>query len=294
MKLRGVIVLLLLATLTTTTIASTTDVDEQRAAQYLANKEWEIARTRYDKLLQEHPLRTDFYAAAITASLCYDSLTNVMPYVTLSQKSGLSLDTLLITSAIYSRKVEQPTLYPRLLHQIKSEQPWFANLINRYLLNFYLFRKEYKTALLYADALAETLPNSLEIKKAKATALLGLDQIDVALNCYRVILDEYPDDRDALLYLGVYYYQKSGADDIEIRKAFLNRRKQLQDKNIPSPTIFDNEQEKIIEHALDYMERLNANYANPQIQKMLLQLYIKKEMWGEATQLRAKLRTRPL
>lgn len=268
--IKGTCLLYLLLSLSTTLLAQSSEVERRKAQTYFDNEEWGMANTIYNSLLQEQPQEGRYYPYAIVSLAQRDTTTKVIDYIEMAQANSIEMATLLEETRNLARKTGNIAIYIRMLNEIKKEQPWFANFVDRLLLKHYLFQKEYEAANTLVQSLIERFPTSLEVKRAQAEVLLQSGDTYRAIDVYSEILDENEHDLDALLYLGGHYLLTAEKKVAKIQNRY---------NNIVAPThmqqgIYRGKIEEIqksdVANATEYLKRAYEIHPTSYIQELLI------------------------
>ena len=114
----------------------------RKAETHFENREWIEALSMYNILLIENPKEVKLYLSSVVAASYKEAPQSVMHYVELSERNGVSLDSLFIGVNALTMAHRKSKIYENMLLLIKKEQPWLKKLINTYLLRFNRFRNE--------------------------------------------------------------------------------------------------------------------------------------------------------
>ncbi len=267
---KGTCLLYLLLTLSTTLLAQSSELEQRKAQTYFDNQEWGMANTIYNSLLQEQPQEGSYYPYAIVSLAQAESKAKMIDYIEKAQTNGIEMKTLLEDTRKLARRTGNIAIYLRMLNELKKEQPWFANFVDRLLLKHYLFQKEYEAANTLVQSLIERFPTSLEVKKAQAEVLLQSGDTYRAIDVYSEILDEHEYDLDALLYLGGHYLLTAEEKVATIQNRY---------NDIVSPThmqqgIYRGQIEEIqksdVANAIEYLKRAYETQPTTYIQELLI------------------------
>lgn len=180
----------------------------RKAETHFDNGEWKEAAAMFNVLINESPSVLGLYPYAVASNDLGGDRDGVMAAVVLSEKSGIPLDSLFTRTKKFCTLFGDNGIYERLLLSIKGEQPWFKRIVNRYLLNFYIERKENAKGLGIVDEALETYPDNPSLLKSKAMILADLGKLDAAADCMEKVLLLNPSADDARMFLGNYCFIK--------------------------------------------------------------------------------------
>lgn len=245
----------------------------RKAEDHFKNKEWAEALSMYNILLNENTQKVDLYVSSIVAASYQDMPQSVMHYVELSERNGVSLDSLFVGVNTLTKTLRKSGIYEDLLLLVKKEQPWLKNLINTYLIRFYRFRNDAPRIVEISDELLKTTPNDEKLLKLKGDALLEQGENIRSFDCYWQIYEKDSTNRDALIFLGNFIYSR-GAEklkDLEMRYDSLSS---------PSPrqlAIYREEKKEILDtdfrEAAFYLEKAEKQYTTPYLRRTLYAIY---------------------
>ena len=127
----------------------------RKAETHFENREWSEALSMYNILLIENPKEVKLYVSSVVAASYKEAPQSVMHYVELSERNGVSLDSLFVGVNALTMAHRKSEIYENMLLLIKKEQPWLKKLINTYLLRFYRFRNDAPRIVEISDELLE-------------------------------------------------------------------------------------------------------------------------------------------
>lgn len=245
----------------------------RKAEDHFKNKEWAEALSMYNILLNENTQKVDLYVSSIVAASYQDMPQSVMHYVELSERNGVSLDSLFVGVNTLTKTLRKSGIYEDLLLLVKKEQPWLKNLINTYLIRFYRFRNDAPRIVEISDELLKTTPNDEKLLKLKGDALLEQGENIRSFDCYWQIYEKDSTNRDALIFLGNFIYSRGTEKlkDLEMRYDSLSS---------PSPrqlAIYREEKKEILDtdfrEAAFYLEKAEKQYTTPYLRRTLYAIY---------------------
>lgn len=183
------------------------NITKNVAEEHFAKKEWEKALGIYNSLIRKDMDNIELYAPSIISAGKCNSYDMVISYITISENSGLPLDSVLKKTFILSLKTRSTDVYEKTLQHIKNRRPTLNNFINNLLLEFYFNRKDNVKCIEVADEIIEEKPkNIVEIMVIKAKAMNDMGDINSAIGVMEDVLSIDKNNIDARIFLGFYYY----------------------------------------------------------------------------------------
>ena len=179
---------------------------QRKAETHFENREWREAAAMFNVLINESPSVLELYAYAVASNDLGGDKRGVMAAVELSEKSGIPLDSLFDKTRQLCTAIGNNGIYERMLLCIKGEQPWFKRIVNKYLLRFYMERKENAKALAIADEALLSFPDNIRLLNAKASILADSGDLSGAADCMALVLRLDSTAMEARLFLGKYYF----------------------------------------------------------------------------------------
>lgn len=180
----------------------------RKADTHFENGEWREAAAMFNVLINESPAVLELYPYAVASNDLGGDAKGVMAAVELSEKNGISLDSLFLKTKLLCTALGYNGVYERMLLCIKREQPWFKRMVNKYLLRFYMERKENLKAIGIVDEVLSSSPDNLTLLNAKASILTDCGDLTGAAACMERVLDIDSSAWEARLFLGNYYFLK--------------------------------------------------------------------------------------
>ena len=266
----------------------------RKAETHFNNREWAEALSMFNILLTENPKEVDLYVASIVAASYQDMPQSVMHYVELSERNGVSLDSLFVGVDALTMSHRQSEMYENMLLLIKKEQPWLKKLINTYLIRFYRFRNNAPRIVEVSDELLEMFPLDKRLLKLKGDALLGQGESLSAFDCYEQIYRQDSTDQDALIFLGNFLYDRG----IERLKKLEMQDDSLAVYDLGHSAAYKKEKKEILDtdlrEAAYYLEKAEAQYSTPYLRNALSVIYTRLSENEKAAAImnRSKLRTK--
>ncbi|MEG1643310.1 MAG: tetratricopeptide repeat protein [Bacteroidales bacterium] len=178
----------------------------RKANDHFNNHEWKEALSMYEILLMEMPTYGQLYPPVIISCGKIKDYDKMISFVELSENSGIPLDSLFVNTFALSMKIDDTGIYEKMLITVKEKQPWFQKIVNNYLLKYYIVRKENGMALEIADEILSLAPSNIDIMINKARILTDSGRNDEAATCMKDVLKNSPEEEEAILFLGNYYF----------------------------------------------------------------------------------------
>lgn len=271
--MRKITVILLFSVVCTLQAAVLNEKLYRKAETHFKNREWSEALSMYNILLAENPKEVKLYVSSIVAASYQEAPQSVMHYVELSERNGVSLDSLFVGVNALTMAHQKSRMYEDMLLLIKKEQPWLRKLINTYLIRFYRFRNDAPRVVEVSDELLEMFPDDETLLKLKGDALLEQGKDMLSVECYKRIYQKDSTNRDALIFLGNFMYSRGTKRQQELEARY---------DSLPSPTrmqyaSYKWEKNKILDtdfrEAAYYLEKADKQYTTPYLRKTLYSIY---------------------
>lgn len=254
----------------------------RKAETHFENREWSEALSMYNILLIENPKEVKLYVSSVVAASYKEALQSVMHYVELSERNGVSLDSLFIGVNALTMAHRKSKIYENMLLLIKKEQPWLKKLINTYLLRFYRFRNDAPRIVEISDELLEMFPDDERLLKLKGDALLEQGEELQSFDCYKRIYQKDSTNRDALIFLGNFMYNRG----IEQLKELEMHYDSLMSPTRMQYASYEWEKNRILDtdfrEAASYLEKADKQYTTPYLRKTLYSIYTRLAEIGKA------------
>lgn len=276
---RGRIICLLSILLSVTSLVAQEDTESLRRQGNLhfRNSEWHQALQIYEKLLIKVKNDSQLYTDAVIASFHLENNPNLLYYTELARTNRVSIDTLFDQVKEKSRQIGKSHIYEYFLIFVGKEYTALKPDVNRRLMIFYKFRNNNARLVAVVREMLIEDPENLWLKKTLAEALYASGSDEEAVELYKNILTGHPDDTDALLFLGIYYYVNG-----------LNRLSDLESEyhriELPTRMQFINYKqsqtdilERFLNAAAGYLERACTIRSTPVIENTLNRIACKRK-----------------
>lgn len=175
----------------------------RKAARFFEFEEWASASAMYELMLAERPRDVDTYASAIVAAYENADTTKALNLFSRAQRSLVPFDSLLDATRKTSFSIGEPRLYEDFLLRLQTDNPSIARPIDSYLLKYYMFRHNAEKTLEYTEKLAADAPERREFLLDAMEGLINTENYSRAINIARRLINDNPDDFDALVGLGI-------------------------------------------------------------------------------------------
>lgn len=263
----------------------------RQADVHFANREWNEALMIYDKLLVTDKKNVSLYVGAIVSASEVKSPQSVLHYIELSEANGVSLDSLFVSVDRKSHILRNSAIYENMLLMMKQQQPWLKSLINRYLLNYYLFRHDSEGVIAVTGELLEQLPDNMDFLKARGDALFEVGRERESVEYFNRMLEIDDKNLDAYIFLGIYNFWKGSLEMKKINNEF-NRlvtptRMQYASHRKKQRDLLDTR----FAASEKYLEKALAIKPTPYIRDVLYNIYVQRSEVDKAQAIkRAKAR----
>lgn len=290
--MRKIAVILLLSVVCSLQAAVLNEKLYRKAETHFKNREWSEALSMYNILLAENPKAVKLYVSSIVAASYREAPQSVMHYVELSERNGVSLDSLFVGVDALTMELQKSKMYEDMLLLIKKEQPWLKKLINTYLIRFYRFRNDAPRVVEVSDELLVMFPDDEKLLKLKGDALLEQGKDMQSFDCYRQIYMKDSTNRDAQIFLGNFIYSR-GMEQLKELEARYD--------SLPSPTrvqyaSYKWEKNKVLNtdfrEAARYLEKADKQYSTPYLRKTLYSIYTRLAEVGKAEMISNEFKSR--
>ena len=201
-RLRNILAILVTA-VALTAIAADYGTAARKAARFFEFEEWASASAMYELMLSERPNDINTYASAIVAAYENADTTKALDLFTRAQRNLIPFDSLLSETRRVSFSIGDTRLYEDFLLRIQANNPDIARPIDNYLLQYYSYRHDNNNVVTYTEKLASSAPNKREFLLSQIDGLINVGNFSQARDVAKSIIDENPDDFDALVALGV-------------------------------------------------------------------------------------------
>ena len=179
---------------------------EAKAERFVQLQEWNSANAMYILMAEARPSEARAYSRAIVASgMMKDSAAQV-DMLERTQKYGIPMDSVFEGVKAFSYEAGVPKEYESFLKLVKKSQPWIARHINVRLLKYYDFRNDAANMVTVGSELLASFPDDLWCLSVVGRGYMIAGKYENAVAAYKKVLEADPENYDALVALGNYYY----------------------------------------------------------------------------------------
>lgn len=179
---------------------------EAKADRFVQLQEWNSANAMYILMAEARPSEARAYSRAIVSSgMMKDSAAQV-DMLERTQKYGIPMDSVFEGVKAFSYEAGVPKEYESFLKLVKKSQPWIARHINVRLLKYYDFRNDAANMVTVGRELLASFPDDLWCLSVVGRGYMIAGKYENAVATYKKVLEADPENYDALVALGNYYY----------------------------------------------------------------------------------------
>lgn len=179
-----------------------------KADRFYQHEEWANALAMFRAILEREPTDIQTYGRSVTV---YGAISNPDEQIELleaTQRYALPLDSLFEEVKRSAFEIGRPELLEDFMILVKKEQPWMKRNIDIRLARLYDSRNNAEKMIEMSDTLLAVNPDDPPMLRIKARGFMLLDRYDDAIAIYKRIIELSPDDVDAMLNIGVYYFSE--------------------------------------------------------------------------------------
>lgn len=188
---------------------------ELKADRYFDQKEWAQAAATYYQMLEQRPEVAATYGKAIVANAVRGDTVAEMALMMKALDAKIPFDSVLSRVKSTSFSLGKSNLYGDFLLRVKDAYPWMRRPIDNYLLKYYIYRHDGAKMMEYSRLMLQGAPDNTGFLKSLAQGAMLCGEFSQGVETYGRILEVAPDDYDALLALGNYYYICNSSDPSE-------------------------------------------------------------------------------
>ena len=194
--------------------ADAADLQRQwdKAQRFFNNAEWLNASAMYTLILSKEPRERDVYSYAIVSHYMSRDTVGAVALMQQAMDNRVPLDTLLSDVRRTSMVAGSGTMYENLLLQARRRYPYLVRSVNGHLLDYYNYRDNGPLTVKYAQMMLDGAPNNLGFMQMLARGYMLCGEMEKAAGVWHSILHAHPDNREALIDLGSYYYTTGKRD----------------------------------------------------------------------------------
>ena len=175
---------------------------ERRAARAIADGEWPSANAIFTRLIEMRPDRADNYAGAMTTSVMSGDTAIAVSLTEYALGNLIPADSLFDAIGSRAFAIGYPRIYRQLLGKIKDAYPYLGRIVDRRLLDYYIFRNNGPEIVRYAEVMLEGLPDDTGYLRLLARGYMLTGRTREAADAWRRVLALHPDEYQTLLDLG--------------------------------------------------------------------------------------------
>ncbi len=180
---------------------------QQRADRFFDQKEWAQASATYYQMLDQRPDSVPLYGKAIVACAMRGDTLAEIQLMNRALDHKIPFDSLLSRVKSTSFQLGNSNLYGDFLLRVKNAHPWLRRPVDAYLLRYYTYRRDGTRMIEYANTMLRGDSLNIGFLSTLADGQMLCGEFDSAVDTYRRILAADPDNVNAMLQLGCYYYE---------------------------------------------------------------------------------------
>ncbi len=199
------------------------DTLKNKSVLFFDNKEWASAEAMCQLMVEERPADVEGYTRGIVAAGMSGDVEAQMRFLQSAVENRVPFKQLFGEVQSVSFGVGNSTLYEQFLLHASDSFSWMSRIIDSYLLDYYAFRRDPQMMLVYANKMKSGVDNNVNymLKVAEAEMLEG--DVEKSITGFEHIVENYPNCYEALLYCGIYYYDKHTVNDDIKAKEYLEK-----------------------------------------------------------------------
>lgn len=175
---------------------------EAKARLFYDNAEWQNASAMYMRMLGTRMHDASLYGHAIVTRAMLGDSVQTMTLLERSMAANVPTDSVLMAVKRLSIAAGRSDLYADILLDAKDHFTWLSRSINGYLLRYYDWRNNGPELVRYATIMLDGRPGDLAFTRQLARGEMLCGHTARALQLWRELLNQHPDDVPTLLDLG--------------------------------------------------------------------------------------------
>lgn len=179
---------------------------ELKADRFFNQREWAQAAATYYQMLELRPDIASTYGKAIVANAVRGDTVAEMDLLVKALNAKIPFDSVLSRVKSTSFQLGKSRLYGDFLLRAKEACPWMRRPIDSYLLRYYIYRNDGDKMVEYSNIMLQGDSSNTGFLTSLAQGAMLCGDYPRAISAYETILATAPDNYDALLALGNYYY----------------------------------------------------------------------------------------
>lgn len=177
----------------------------KKAERYFNNREWRNAQAILQIMSTQRPEVADTYSRGmVVAAMCNDTISEI-DFLERALKAGIDPDTVFNNVETISFSIGQTDLYECSMLLAQSVRPELSKLLERRLLDYYIFRRDGEGMIGYSRRLLDSKESECaDCRLTEAIGFMFTGEIDKAESAFQQIVENSPDSKQAyqaLLYL---------------------------------------------------------------------------------------------
>lgn len=180
----------------------------EKAERFYAYKEWANALAMFRVILSETPGDMQAYGRSVAVYGILGNREEQEELLERTQSYGLPLDKLFEEVRKSAFENGEPQVLEEFMLLVKERQPWMKRNIDLRLARYYDFRNNAPKMIAQSDSLLAVNPDDPEMLRIKARGYMLSDGYQESVALYERILELCPEDTDAMLNIGIYYYNE--------------------------------------------------------------------------------------
>lgn len=208
-RLRRATAILMLAVCSLTAMAEVPlTVIREKADRFYSYQEWANALAMLRAIIERCPDDMQAYGRSVAVNGVINNTEEQIYLLEKTQQNGLSLDRLFQEVQTSAFEIGHPGIVEGFMILVKTRQPWLKRNINLRLAHYYNYRNNAEKMIAMSDSLLSVNPDDASMLRIKARGNMLIDNYPQAIVLYKRVIELSPDDVDAMLHIGVYFYTK--------------------------------------------------------------------------------------
>lgn len=261
----------------------------QKSEEAFNTQRWKSAGTLYELLLKDSVNYTPYMAKALLANELAADEVSLRRADALFGVNRFRMDSLLSDFSKLCIRLRHFDVFEESLDRTRKVMPENSDTLLYGMIKYRLFLRDSKGAIRIAREGQMEQPDNLLWLRLEAEGWQLAGRSDQALLVYRKLLARDPDNLDALLYEGNYYYltgkEKISRLEKEFEQQSAGSRMQYAAYRERVQEVLDNE----FAQAIQYLEKANDIKQNTTIAHTLYDMYVLKSEVDKANKLKKRL-----
>lgn len=261
----------------------------QKSEEAFNTQRWKSAGTLYELLLKDSVNYTPYMAKALLANELAADEVSLRRADALFGVNRFRMDSLLSDFSKLCIRLRHFDVFEESLDRTRKVMPENSDTLLYGMIKYRLFLRDSKGAIRIAREGQMEQPDNLLWLRLEAEGWQLAGRSDQALLVYRKLLARDPDNLDALLYEGNYYYltgkEKISRLEKEFEQQSAGSRMQYAAYRERVQEVLDNE----FAQAIQYLEKANEIKQNTTIAHTLYDMYVLKSEVDKANKLKKRL-----